>query len=351
MIFLARLLFRDMGKNVKKGEIVFRAGISTLSALFALFHAGFAVCFAVNGFYTAVPVNLFFLALYLLVISMNRRKASEASGILFVLIPAAYAVAGVYSFGLSFGAQWYLLALIAPVYMIYDEFSPGTRKISVILLILSMALVYWLELFMPHYLAVGEPFFILEITNILLAVVVSLLAAEVMIFSNMLSRHRYKNKLANLTDDSGKDPLTGMWNRKYIENVLVNYFWDENANRERSFAASIAVNNELSEDGFKNLAQVMMKSLRGTDVIGRWDGGLFLAVLNDTDENGAMKALENFNEKVKSAGSVTIGFVALSVDDVYEDCIGRSNAALKYGMEKGTDAIVNYRDIPGAKKY
>ena len=225
---------------------------------------------------------------------------------------------------------------------------------------------------MPTYGA--QTHMILEYGNILLSMLVGIMAAEVLLFSSLFNQRRYQNKIANLTDEANRDPLTKMFNRRYIENMLTNLFWDENAIRERVFIATIdidhfkAVNDEYGhesgDDVLKKFAQVMIKGFRGTDIMARWGGEAFLVVLNDTDERGALKALENFKNKLKYSEfiiegeeakkidiEVTIGFVSCIVDDSYSECIMRSNVALTYGKNSGRNIIVNYRDVPGAKSF
>ena len=372
MIFLARLLFRDIGMNIGKLEVIFRIGISTLSVLFAAYHIFFAVCFAILGFYTVLPVNLISIALYVLIVIMNKNKMSGASGVIFILIPSIYAIFCVVLFGPGVGAQWYLLALVAPVYMIYEKFSVMERRLCVLTLFIVMTLVCYIGGLQRTPVYGGQSFVIMETANILLAMVVGIMAAEILYFSIMFNHHRYQSKIANLTDESNRDPLTKLWNRRYIENALTNLFWDEAAKRERAFVAMADIDHfrnindeyghEAGDDVLKKFGQAMLKGFRGTDVVARWGGESFLVLLNDTDERGALKALENFKAKLKHSEfiinenqkidlKVTVGFVACSVDDSSAECIKRSNVALAYGKDNGSDMIVNYRDVPGAKSF
>ena len=375
MIFLARLLFRDIGMNIGKREVVFRIGISTMSVLFAVYHTFFLICFAIYGYYTVLPINVISIVLYICIISMNRHKLSGASGIIFIFIPSVYALACVYLFGWGIGAQWYLIALISPVYLIYEKFSVTERRLCVLTLILCMVFICYLGHLQYSPVYAGNSFALLEIANILLAMLIGVMAAEVLYFSALFNQRRYQSKIANLTDEANRDPLTKMWNRRYIENALTNLFWDEATNRDRTYVATIDIDHfknvndeyghEAADDILKKFAQVMIKGFRGTDVPARWGGEAFLVLLNDTDERGALKALENFKAKLKFAGftiddeheehkveiNVTIGFVCCTVDDSYTECIMRSNMALTYGKNNGRNMIVNYRDVPGAKSF
>lgn len=371
MIFLARLLFRDFGKNINKHEVVFKVGISTMSVLFAALHVYFCICCAIYGLYSLIPFSVCAIALYIAIVFMNQKKVSGASGAIFVLIPIVYAIACAYMAGWDFGAQWYLLALVGPVYLIYEEYSAAMRRLCLILLIISMIFISYVALFNANFPVQARQYLVLEVSNVFLAILVSVMAAEVIHFSNVLSQRRSKSKLATLTDEADRDPLTSMWNRRHIENTLINLFWDDTVNRGRTFVASIDIDHfqrindeygqEAGDDILKKFAKVMTNSFRGTDVVARWDGEAFIAVLNDTDDTGALRALENFKNKLKDSDiainerkidiNVTIGFVSCNVDDTYKECIARSAAALTHGKESGCDVIVNYRDVPGAKSY
>jgi diguanylate cyclase (GGDEF)-like protein len=373
MLFLARLLFRDIGKNIGKREVILRIGVSTLSILFAVYHVFFFICFALlYKLYAILPINLICILLYIFVVLMNRHKVSAASGVIFAIIPAIYAIVCVYLIGWELGAQWYLVALITPIHMIYEKFSVMERRLCVLIPIISMALLCYMVMLGQEPVYSGQTFVFMQFANIFLAIVVGMMSAEVLQFSSLFNQRRYQNKIANLTDESNRDPLTKMFNRRYVENVLTNIFWDESTNRERIFIASIDIDHfknineeyghETGDDVLKKFAQVMLKGFRGTDVAARWGGEAFLVILNDTDERGALKALENFKNKLKYAEffidderkidvTVTMGFVSCNVNDSYAECIMRSDEALSYGKGNGRDLIVNYRDVPGAKSF
>jgi len=296
---------------------------------------------------------LFCIACYLLIITLNRHRFSQPTGFLFVILPSLYAVVSIYLFGWDIGAQWFLMALIIPVFIMYEKFPRGIRRLYVIFFFAMMLLCLYIPTqFEPNY--AGSWVYVMNIVNISLAMFSGVLSAEIINFSSMFNQRRYQSKIANLSDEANRDPLTKMWNRRYIENVLTNLFWEDIAKRERTFIAAIDIDHfkeinetyghEIGDDVLKQFAQVMLKGFRSADVTSRWGRETFVVILNDTEEKGVLKALENFKGKMQYAGfsagdekldiKVTTGLVCCNASDNYIDCINK---------------IMNYSEVAGAK--
>jgi diguanylate cyclase (GGDEF)-like protein len=114
---------------------------------------------------------------------------------------------------------------------------------------------------------------------------------------------------SQLTVMSVTDPLTGMYNRRYIEEQL-----------EREIKQSQRTNQPLSIimadlDNFKDyndryghiagdvalkeLGELLSYSIRETDVVARYGGEEFLIFLNHTDKDGALETAEKLRQAVE----------------------------------------------------
>jgi diguanylate cyclase (GGDEF)-like protein/PAS domain S-box-containing protein len=167
---------------------------------------------------------------------------------------------------------------------------------------------------------------------------------------------------------SGHDPLTGLLNRRSMNEKL-----DEERGRSARTGGAYSI-LMLDIDRFKNfndahghecgdlvlkeVAEVMLKTARSTDSVGRWGGEEFLILLPDTDLRGALELAEkirrhveehevSYNEE-KLRVTVTAGVAARSGDlavgngegESVEDCIRRADTALLAGKSAGRNRVV-----------
>ena len=117
-----------------------------------------------------------------------------------------------------------------------------------------------------------------------------------------------EERMRRLTEQSRRDPLTGVYNRLQMEEVL-----------EREFATAVALQQPLSIafidlDDFKRIndqhghlvgdqvlrqfAQTLQRMLRSTDLIARYGGEEFLVVLSHSNEGAATRVLQRILDEV-----------------------------------------------------
>lgn len=102
------------------------------------------------------------------------------------------------------------------------------------------------------------------------------------------------------------DPLTSLYNRTYIDQVCQKVI--EAAHLPVSFLFLDVNNLKLMNDVFghrkgdellKNVAKILMESLRKSDIAARWGGDEFLVILPNTNEEHCKKIVERIKEKCK----------------------------------------------------
>ena len=174
-----------------------------------------------------------------------------------------------------------------------------------------------------------------------------------------LARHRNRLSLLNaqLALLATVDPLTGLRNRRAIEEFLHDAL---SAARRHEHPLSLLV---IDLDHFKTFndrlghrsgdavlahtARAMEGALRVEDAIGRWGGEEFLIVLPGTDEEGAVRATERLRaalaaDQPREAAehglpvTVTIGVAEWRQEDMNE-LISRADGALYGGKAAGRD--------------
>ena len=173
---------------------------------------------------------------------------------------------------------------------------------------------------------------------------------------------RSRERLAALNREldglSRVDSLTGLANRRDLEETLAAAL---STGRRRLSDVSVLL---IDIDHFKHVndsqghqagdavliatGQSIQASLRAEDTVGRWGGEEFLAVLPDTDADGAVFVAERIRSQVanpgrgdtdpRSAITVTIGVAAWASGGI-DDLISRADAALYAGKAQGRNNV------------
>lgn len=186
----------------------------------------------------------------------------------------------------------------------------------------------------------------------------------------------YKNYL-KLLDESERDTLTGLLNRRTFDRDLQKVLTEKNnqvihlqENGQRrtekdNFTHWLAVTDidffKRVNDNFGHLygdevlllmANIMRESFRGNDILFRFGGEEFVIILRSTSEKGAFKALERFRLTVEEynfpqVGQVTtsIGFVEITENSIPTEILGFADEALYFSKENGRNQLNQYEKL------
>lgn len=176
-----------------------------------------------------------------------------------------------------------------------------------------------------------------------------------------------KGKLASDLDQarlaSMVDPLTSLWNRQGIYNIL-RYRMDEYIVNGTSFAVAIldidnfkqindTYGHEAGDHTLRIVAQTLLKGCRESDAIGRWGGEEFLLLINETCQTHIFEIAERIRTTIESQKislpkepykiiTVTIGLTAISPSTYpsLEELINKADQALYQGKRSGRNQTV-----------
>ena len=151
------------------------------------------------------------------------------------------------------------------------------------------------------------------------------------------------NQLISFTE-TRTDPLTGVCNRRALEESLENLF-AMMRRYDRLFSIAIfdidhfkQVNDTHGhvngDEILRDVARVLSEAVRETDIVARFGGEEFVVVMPQTDLAGAMTFAERIRRKVEVDLSVTIsgGAALASQEDDSRTLLARADAAL-YGAK------------------
>ena len=174
------------------------------------------------------------------------------------------------------------------------------------------------------------------------------------VFGTLLARFRIAND--RLEEISGTDPLTGLYNRRWLEKnisiCLDNY-------KRYGIKFSVLI---LDIDNFKtindryghqkgdkilvNIANILKSTSRTSDYCARWGGEEFIVILPNTDINGAITKAEKLRSEIESThempAHITCSFGVAGQDENDESCDGiikRADSALYNAKDMGKNRV------------
>ena len=171
-------------------------------------------------------------------------------------------------------------------------------------------------------------------------------------------RRRLAESKRELAEFAFIDPLTGVNNRRQVFHELERELSRMRRGNGKALCLAMVdldyfkeVNDEFGHlvgDGcLQRVAEQMKTSLRLTDIIGRYGGEEFLAVMPDTDLAGAQIGLERLREAITQIAdlpqgsklTVSIGVTQFREDDTTESLLQRCDEALYEAKSDGRNCL------------
>ena len=208
----------------------------------------------------------------------------------------------------------------------------------------------------------------------------SLTAAEVQTIEQL--RHMYRN-MYSLLEYSDRDPLTGLLNRKSLDDAFYNAILEEfdgivpaSKNVDETAIAQdrrhrlppnywlgmVGVDNfsvindknghAICEEVLLLVARVLNNTFRTRDRIYRFDGEYFVVLFFCPDEALALGAFERLRANIEKfkfpqAGRVTVssGFTNIVSDDSPSTALERTEQAISYAQKNGKNRVCSHLDL------
>ena len=172
-----------------------------------------------------------------------------------------------------------------------------------------------------------------------------------------------KRLMENLRDSTLRDPMTGLNNRRFLEEYVETLI--ASVQRKRATLAILMldldyfkmVNDTHGHDAgdavLKALSNVLKQSVRASDLVIRYGGEEFLIILTDSQGKAAEHVAENIrvsceNLKVTVAGVVLQKTISIGISDFPTDsetfwqAVKFADVALYQAKEKGRNRVVRF---------
>ncbi len=184
-------------------------------------------------------------------------------------------------------------------------------------------------------------------------------ATDTSIYQSMM-----QDAVTQLNEASNRDGLTGVFNRRYLEQVLNSEF-----NRAKRYEGALSfilidldnfkrINDEkghvVGDEVLRRAAEILSYYVRGADTFGRYGGEEFAVVLPQTKIKGAMILAERLRSKIASTPitykdttttvTISVGVVELNQScSQYERLIQEADTALYLSKEQGRNRVTEYK--------
>lgn len=331
----------------------FRSLIQGIGVLAGLTHMAFCGLFFWANVTSLAYVNIASVLSYVWVFALARRGHAEKAWAVTVLEVLGHAILAVAVIGWDSGFHYYIL-LVIPVAVI-SSIRPVSLKAATVLGVMLTYLA--LDIVLRHK-APAENLPPLVVDGLHYFNVVG-----VMIILIFLAGYYYYliNKAATaLREMASTDPLTQLKNRRAINEVI--HREESRVRRGQPYLSFIlcdldnfkSINETRGHDVGDLVLKAVSKTLgigvRDVDFVARWGGEEFLAVLPDTDTEGAKLVAERLRTKINDmlieAGakpfkiSMTLGVATMQPGESAEQTIARADTALYDGKRGGRNRVV-----------
>lgn len=176
---------------------------------------------------------------------------------------------------------------------------------------------------------------------------------SVLVFNDISDRKRMERELYRL---SFTDTLTGLYNRRFIQEMLLNAKNNFERYRENFSILIIDIDNfknindqyghEMGDKVLVEIAEILNKSIRATDIASRWGGEEFLILLKNTNLDAAVLTAERIRSTVESTKfenlnrvTVCIGVASYNSSEEIRSLISRADNAMYEAKSLGKNLV------------
>ena len=329
--------------------------LTILSVMAALPHLVYIVYFLYKDIPALAVSNALSIGIYICALIVLRFGYYKTVSIVISIEIVMSAFVTVYFVGSATYYQFFIL-LVAIAHLSVLKFMDRERVMFMLILFACFFGTFFIENYLtPAYAsAIDEGFKYFNVDFIFLAVVVMLSIEK---FVNGITSTIQETKMSELTNQAYRDPLTGLYNRRYAQ-----IYFDNIKNSSPVPLVSAAL---LDIDNFKEindtyghtngdkalvlLSGLLRLSLRQSDFVFRWGGEEFLIAMVNTDVEAGFAVVDSIRKRVeanemdfdgkKVKFTITAGVARLDARSL-EASLVRCDENLYTGKRSGKNVVV-----------
>ena len=319
----------------------------------------FIVCITCFGY----PVNVLpvagWLAACLLARHYMNRIFIRWNFLFYVIISTGWISYFIYYYGWNVGGTSFILPLmLISMFSLYDT-TFNKIAFAVFLFILRMALFFHCQNYPPIYVLTEAHMLIVQVLNTILSFVIT--GVICLTFSDNLQKAEKHLMLYNieLRQQAGTDPLTTLYNRRRMEEVLENHI---KANPYENFSIAIGdidffkkindtYGHNCGDQVLKSLAELFKEKTLGSGPVCRWGGEEFLFFFPGMNLDNASTIMNEINIAVSKCiitykditvhVTMTFGVEENDYQSNISELIKHADDKLYYGKTHGRDTVIS----------
>lgn len=319
--------------------------------IFLLMQIKFLACLCAMG----VMLYVFFLIL------LRKDKYIVMALILCILELMVIVFFEVYYLGWDSGFQFYVLIVI-PVIFLTELFKTNT-KVCVTICCIAVYIIYHRTIQGTAPIIFLTQSTVKNIGDLNTIIVFSGLAVIMYNYRFLVirSEHTLKEKNKSLDLLAKTDQLTGLYNRRYMIDLIEERIHRYYQSREPFVVAIADIDNykvindsyghECGDLALKAIVQRFSKVIRHNDIVARWGGEEFLFLLTNTDLHGGVLALEKVRQAIENTTitcnglnftvTLTIGLAEYKDNWGIRDLLRLADECMYKGKKSGKNCVVS----------
>lgn len=304
--------------------------------------------------YNFIAFFVFLYSLYLILFKYNFVKAQY----IYIIYFCIYFITSTYFLGyekctyILFYPLIFALYSISPTKRIHLHIATLINIIAFIILIVVRFIVE------PKY---GDRFLFVEYFNIFLAIFGAVCITQSIAFYDKVIEEYKENQIKNLRKEIYTDFLTGLYNKRYISDLLLTKFNFKNAfivlcNLDNLKEINDVYGKDIGDYILKDFSNILKSFFREEkDIIVRWSGDDFLVIVNDIYVGTLSTKLNMIQEKMNTEGIVfennvynltmTVGIKNVETLISFEENLKHAYLAIDYGKQNGKKQLVYFQEI------
>lgn len=161
---------------------------------------------------------------------------------------------------------------------------------------------------------------------------------------------------AEISRIAAEDSLTGLYNRRKI-NELIQHEIERSERYQKGFSVIIMdidyfkrVNDRhghlAGDELLKMLSQILLKTIRHTDEVGRWGGEEFVVLCPETNDEGASSLADKIRQKIEHSTfndygkqTASFGIACYQEGDTIDNIISHADEALYMAKNAGRNRV------------
>jgi diguanylate cyclase (GGDEF)-like protein/PAS domain S-box-containing protein len=184
------------------------------------------------------------------------------------------------------------------------------------------------------------------------------ITGAVEIFSDNSKLFTIRHRVRRLQDAAFHDHLTGLWNRRYLEQRLQTAVWEYEKNQTMYGILFLDIDHfksindkyghKIGDQVLIAVSNTLKQNLRAEDIVARWGGEEFIVAMRGPNQTDLAKSAAKLSALVKNSGirikddtihvSISIGMTLIRAGDQIQSLVDRADQNMYRSKKTGLPA-------------